>query len=106
MVFSLLPIIAPISAEVRPFRTRRATSSSFFVSRARERARLTRRARSTSTAVTFSTPRRRAPLLAQRGGQLDPGGLAFAQHDVRHHRLDVAQIGVVQGAFDAGMGEA
>ena len=45
-------------------------------------------------------------LLAQCGDQLDAGELAFAQHDVRHHRLDVAQIGVVQSAFDAGMGEA
>src|SRR3989441_3492182 len=43
------PIIAPISAEVRPLRTRRATSSSLRVRRAFERALLTSLARSTST---------------------------------------------------------
>ena len=54
MVFSLFPIIAPISAEVRPFSTSRATSSSLRVRRAFESARFTRRARSTSTLVTLS----------------------------------------------------
>ena len=43
MVFSLFPIIAPISADVSPLRTRRATSSSLRVNRALARARLTRK---------------------------------------------------------------
>ena len=50
--------------------------------------------------------RRADLLLAQRADQLDAGELAFAEDHVGDDRLDVAEIGIVQRALHAGVGEA